>query len=149
MNYWQNLIVWFFGISGLITFLFEILRLKNKKSVYTLTDYLFFLGAFVWGDIIILGPFWIIVSLVSIYLNSWNLFLTLVSLFWSIRSFGEIVYWLNEQFGGKNRNPPHTLKLYKYIKNDAVWFLNQLFWECIFVFSILLSLYFSKLLLFG
>jgi hypothetical protein len=149
MNFLQQTLISIIGITALVFFLFEVLRLKKNKSIYGLTNYLFFLGVFVWGDLIILGPFWILTSLISLYFNNWYLFLLIVSVFWSIRSFGEVVYWLNEQFAPKNRNNPDTLRLYKFVKNDSVWFIYQLFWQCIFVVSIIFSIYFSKLWLFS
>jgi hypothetical protein len=145
MNIFEQLIVFFFGFSGLMFFLYEVLRLRKKKSIYGLTTYLFFLGSFVWGDLIILGPFWFIASLISLLLNNWYLFLLITSIFWSIRSLGEIIYWLNEQFAPKNRNNPDTLRLYRFVKNDSVWFIYQLFWQCIFVFSLVFSIYCAKM----
>lgn len=145
MEFWQEIIISFFGINGLLFFLKSFHQVKNKKNVYGLTPYLFFLGAFVWGDVTVLGPFWIIASLVSLFLKNWYLFLLIVSLFWTIRSMGETIYWLNEQFAGKNRNPPHTLNFHKFFGGEAVWFIYQLFWQCILVFSILLSMYFAKI----
>lgn len=145
MLFWQQVFVLMLGITSFIFFIKSIRQTKNKKNVYGLTPHLFFLGAFVWGDMIILGPFWIIVTLISVFLNNWYLFLFFVSVFWIIRSFGEIVYWLNEQFAGKNRNPPHTLNFSKFINSEAIWFIYQLFWECVFVFSLVLSIYFCKM----
>lgn len=149
MVFWQQALVAAFGISSILFFIKSLRQIKNKKNVYGVTTYLFFLGAFVWGDMVILGPFWIIVSLVSLILNNWYLFLLFVSVFWVIRSLGEMIYWLNEQFAGQKRNLPHTIKYYKFINSDAIWFINQLYWQCVFVFSIILSIYFCKLWLEG
>lgn len=149
MNNFQEVFVSIFGFTALIFFLIQILRLRKKKSIYGLTNYLFFLGAFVWGDLIILGPFWTIVSFLSLFLNDWYLFLLFISIFWSIRSLGEVIYWLNEQFAPKNRNNPDTLRLYRFVRNDSVWFIYQLFWQCIFVFSLISSIFLAKLWLFS
>lgn len=143
MLFWQQILIIIFGILTLIFFIKSAREIKNKKNVYGLTPHLFFLGSFVWGDMIVLGPFWIIVSLISILLNNWYLFWLFVTVFWIIRSLGEVIYWLNEQFSGKNRNPPHTLKLYNMFQGDSIWFIYQLFWQCIFIFSIILSMYFG------
>lgn len=142
MLFWQQILIGIFGISSFAFLIKSLWEIKNKKNVYGLTPYLFFLGAFVWGDMLILGPFWIIVTLISIFLNNFYLFLFFVSVFWIIRSLGETIYWLNEQFAGKNRNPPHTLNFHKFINSDAIWFIYQVFWQCVFVFSLVLSIYF-------
>ncbi len=120
-------------------------EITKKRNPFGLTKYLVFVGSFVWGDVFVVAPFWVIVSIVSLLLNSWYLFLLFVSLFWVIRSLGEMIYWLNEQFAGKFRNPPHTLNFYRIFKNDSIWFIYQVIWECVFVFSLVLSLYFSKM----
>lgn len=145
MLFWQTTIILLISLISFIFLLKSFREIKNKNNIYGLTPYLFFLGSFVWGDMIVLGIFWITVSIISILLNNWYLFLLFISIFWSIRSLGEAIYWLNEQFAGKNRNPPHTLKLHKLINGDAIWFIYQLFWQCIFVFSLLISIYLSKL----
>src|SRR5581483_12281010 len=104
-----------------------------------------FFGVFVWGDTLVVGPFWVILVCFALLFQNWYFFLLVISLFWVIRSFGEVLYWLLEQFAGKNRNPPHTLRFHKLFPGDAVWFIYQLFWQCVFVFSTLASLFFAKL----
>jgi hypothetical protein len=145
MNIWQQILLYSYLLSSLVFFIKSLHETKNKKRVYGSTPYLFFLGAFVWGDMLVLGPFWITAAFFSLILKDWYLFLLIISLFWSVRSLGEIIYWLNEQFAGKNRNPPHTLKFHKLINNDAIWFVYQLFWQCVLVISIISSIYIAKL----
>lgn len=145
MLFWEYIIIGIFGLLSLIFFIKSLREIRNKKNAYGLTPYLFFLGSFVWGDMIILGPFWILVSIVSTILNNFNLFLLFTSIFWTIRSLGEVIYWLNEQFAEKKHNPPHTLSFYFIIKSDAIWFIYQVFWQCVFVFSLILSIYLCKI----
>lgn len=140
----QKMFLILFSFVNLAIFIKGVYEIHKKRNAYRLTNYLFFIGAFVWGDVFVLSPFWIIVSGISLYLDNWSLFLLFVSLFWVIRSFGEIIYWLNEQFASKNRNPPQNLNFHTIIKSDAIWFMYQLFWQCIFVFALILSLYFGK-----
>lgn len=144
MLFLQESFITFFIVLNFLIFLKGLYEVK-KRNPYGLTKYLFFIGAFVWGDVLVLGPFWIIASLVSLFLNNWYLFLLFVSLFWVIRSLGETIYWLNEQFAEKNRNPPQTLNFHKLINGEAIWFIYQLFWECVLVISVILSIYFSNL----
>lgn len=145
MNIWQQVLIYFYLISSVVFFIKSLHETKNKKRVYGLTPYLFFLGAFVWGDVLVLGPFWIVASIFALLFNDWYLFLLIISIFWATRSLGETIYWLNEQFAGKNRNPPHTLNFHKLIESDAIWFVYQLFWQCIFVFSVIISIYIANL----
>jgi len=145
MLFWQQVLIAIFGISSVVFFIQSLIETRKKKNVYGVTTYLFFLGAFVWGDMIVLGPFWIIVALISLILNNWYLFLLFLSVFWTIRSLGEMIYWLSEQFAGTKRNPAHIVKLYRFIKSDAIWFMNQLYWQCVFVFSLILSIFFCKM----
>lgn len=111
------------------------------------TRYLVPLGIFVVGDALIIGPFWGIITLVSLYLHSWNFFFLSVSLFWVVRSLGETMYWIHEQFATKHRNDPRNLFGYSLVKNDSIWFLYQIAWQCVTVFSLLASIYFTRLIL--
>lgn len=94
-----------------------------------------------WGDLLVIGPFWFLVSIISVLMNNWILFLLFISLFWVIRSLGEMVYWLNEQFAYTKRNPPPTLSFHKLVQGDAIWFIYQLFWQAVFVFSAVITIY--------
>jgi hypothetical protein len=145
MTLLQQVIIFSYGLLSLLFFLKGYYEVTKKKNVFGLTNHLVFLGAFVWGDIIVLGPFWILISTVTILLNDWYLFLLILSVFWVVRSLGETIYWLNEQFATKNRNPANTLRFYKIFKNDSVWFVYQLINQCILVVSIIFSIYFAKL----
>lgn len=142
MEYWQRIFIIIFLVFNFLIFLKAIYEIK-KRNPYGLTKYLFFVGAFVWGDVFVVAPFWAIVTFISLLINSWFLFLLFISLFWVIRSLGETIYWLNEQFALKKRNPPQTLNFHKLINGEAIWFIYQLFWQCIFVFSTVASIYFA------
>lgn len=141
----EQVIVILYGIENLLTFRKGFYEIKDKNNVYGLAGPFGFLGIFVWGDALVIAPFWLISSLIVLFLQDWYLFLVILSLFWVVRSFGEVIYWLCEQFAGKNRNPPHTLKFYKFVNSDAIWFIYQLFWQCILIISLIASIYFSSL----
>lgn len=131
--------------SLLFNVLIVVLAVSNVRNgnVFKETPFLSWLGIFVWGDALVISPFWIISSLISYFTESMSLFLFINSLFWVIRSLGEIWYWLNQQFSSKLRNPPDKLLLHSLLKNDSVWFVYQVFWQCIFVFSVVSSVYFG------
>lgn len=105
------------------------------------TRYLGWMGIFVVGDALVIGPFWIVLSLIAIYLQSWHWFLLGVSLFWVVRGFGETMYWIQEQFATNHRNDPKNLFGYGLVKSDAIWFLYQIFWQCVTVLALMATVY--------
>ncbi len=110
------------------------------------TPWLFLMGAFVWADAVVLGIFWLIVLLVAVlFLNNWLLFWLIYSVFWLVRAFGEIIYWLNEQFASEHRNPPEKFWIYKIFPNESVWFVLQVYWQCVLVGAIITSIYLFSL----
>jgi len=144
MSMWQQIVVTLYAIVSLISFTQAFFEIKIKKNPFGITKHLTLLGIFVWGDAIVLGPFWFGVSTLILFLQDWNLFLLIVSLFWVVRSLGEVIYWIAEQFADKHRNPPATLLFYPLLKTDAIWFMYQLFWQCVLVISLIASLYFAR-----
>lgn len=141
----QQLLILFYGIINFLAFLKGYYEIKDKKNPYGLAQSFGLLGIFVWGDAVVIGPFWIIISVFSLVLQDWYLFLVALSLFWVVRSAVEVVYWVFEQFTERHRNHPQTLMFYNFIKSDAIWFIYQIFWQCILVISILASIYFTTL----
>lgn len=104
------------------------------------TRYLGWIGIFVVGDALVIIPFWILLSLICLYLHSWHYFFLGVSLFWVVRAHGEVQYWIHEQFASTHRNDPKNLFGYGLVKSDAIWFLYQIFWQCVTVLALLTSL---------
>lgn len=140
----QTLVFIFCFIPLLIT-IKSVLELSNKKNHFKETRFLFWLGVFVWGDAVILGIFWFLISIICLFLKDWILFLLIISVFWVVRSFGEIIYWINQQFSSTNRNPPKNLLGYKLFNNESIWYAYQLFWQCIMIIAIVSSIYFVNL----
>lgn len=146
METWQIYIVVLYGTGALIGFLTAFWECWRNKKSYSLTPHLTLYGAFVWGDMVVFGLFWSLVSLVTLLLNDWILFLLIISVFWVVRSVGETIYWFNQQFSRINRNPPeHHKILYKIFHNDSVWFVYQIYWQCITVVSLIAILYLTRL----
>jgi len=143
MQPWQILLFIFAGLN-LVLFITSYFQCRNKNA-YGLTKYLFFLGMFVWGDVFIFSIFWTFVALLCIMTGNIYLFFTFVSLFWVVRSVGETVYWLNQQFSQVKREPPEKVELYSLVKNDAVWFMQQIKNQCISVIALVSSIYFITL----
>ena len=119
-----------------------------KNNPYGLTPIYNLIGAFVWVDAVIFGAFWFITSLVTLYLQSWILFLLALSIFWLVRALGETIYWFNQQFSHRNRNPYHTLWFSKIFPGDSSWVAIQIFWQCIAVATSISTIYHIKLVVF-
>lgn len=145
MQAWQKTILLVYGLLNLCVFAKGLHECKIKKNAYGLTPFLFLIGVFVWGDAVIFGPFWVLISLVSYLLNDWILFLLILSLFWVVRSLGETIYWFNQQFSKINRQPPEKLSGYRIFHDGSVWFAYQIFNQCIMVVALVFSIYLSKL----
>ena len=116
----------------------------SRKNSFGNTYGLFWMGIFVWGDTVVIAPFWVGLCLVCLFLQDSSLFWLAFSLFWVVRSVGETMYWMHEQFTSKHHNPPSTLVGYRFIKDESLWFIYQIFWQCMTVVSVLFSLFFAK-----
>ncbi|MBI4028958.1 MAG: hypothetical protein HY376_01205 [Candidatus Blackburnbacteria bacterium] len=143
MELWQREIILAVIVYSIGCFLAGVYYSRKKK--YTENCYLFYpLGAFVWADVVIFGLFFGVSTAVILYLNNWNLFLVFYSIFWTIRSFGESVYWFNQQFSTVNRNPGKNQWPYFFFKDEyTVWFVYQIMWQCVCVVSTILAIYFT------
>ena len=145
MESWQKILLTLFSLVNLLVFIKAFNECKYKNNSYGKTKPLWVLGIFVWGDALIFTPFWILVSTIALVLHDWVLFLLIISVFWVVRSLGETVYWFNQQFSKINRNPPEKLMFYSIVKNDSVWFIYQIMWQCVTVISVIFTIYFSHL----
>jgi len=145
MSTFETAIIFLFLITSLIAFIKGLNHVIKKNNSNGETPYFVWLGIFVWGDGIIIGPFWFITSLLVYFLKDWYLFLLTVSVFWVVRSLGEVMYWLNQQFVKNNSNYYQKLTGYRFFKNDSILFIYQILWQCICVISIITSIYFANL----
>ncbi len=138
---WQQYIVVFFGLLGLVGFVKGVNESKNRKNAFGLTPALYLIGSFVWADAVIFGLFWFIFSILSLLLADWLLFLFGTSVFWAVRGFGETTYWLHEQFAHAHRNAVKSLFFHSVFHDDSIWFVYQIFWQCVTVIAIIASVY--------
>jgi len=144
METWQNIVLLLTAIYSLSGLYFGYLHSKFKKNVFGLTPAYYLIGAFVWGDAVIFGIFWFLASLVVYMLQDWTLFLLTFSLFWVVRSVGETMYWFLQQFSTVIRHKPETSQFHDIFHNDSIWFVYQIFWQCMTVISLVCSLYFAQ-----
>ena len=108
-----------------------------QKNAYQITPRLAPLGIFVWADGIVISIFWLALSLITFVLRDLWFLLAAISLFWLVRSIGETVYWMLQQFVQPNANKPHTLMGHRWIKGDELWIVYQVAWQCMTVISCL------------
>lgn len=145
MTNWQQILVAIYGLINLVVFFKGFYECKYKKNAYGLIPSLTFLGIFAWGDAVVFGLFWTAVSLITLIINNWYLFLLILSVFWFIRSLGETIYWFNQQFSTKayEWNKPENLSFHSVFHNDSIWYVYQIGWQCVSVVSLILSIYFG------
>lgn len=108
-------------------------RQTKKGSFYSLTPWLFAFGIYVWGDGLILGPFWVLASFFFFTLNSTQ-FIRFLLVFYLIRSTYEIIYWLNHQATNSDYKPPMP-KLLSFLDPGQSAILYQLIHTCIVIFA--------------
>lgn len=145
MNYWQELFVAIFMVYSALAFFKGSKESYKGKNTHGLVGVYVLTGAFVWADAVVFGSFWILTSLLTIYLNDWILFLLFQSVFWTVRAWGESVYWFNQQFSERINVNPKEMWDYNFFKNDSVWFVRQIQWQCVMVIGIISTIYLAKI----
>jgi len=148
MHIWQSILLVLISIYSLIAFLKGYDQSKRKDNPYGLSYFFNPIGSFVWADAVIFGAFFFLISLLSLILQDFIFFLLVFTVFWTVRSVGEQIYWFLEQFAVAHRNPPHTLWMHRWFPRDSVWIANQIVNQCISVIGIIASAYLFSLWLF-
>jgi len=136
------------GSTGFLITLKGYYQSAQLKNSFKVTRGLFPLGIFVWGDALTIGPYWILVALLSGILQDVHLFYALISLFWFVRAQGEVQYWIAEQFTSKHRNKPKDLWGHQFFEGEAIYFGYQTFWQVVMMLSGIATLAYVKLWLF-
>lgn len=144
MENWQVILVFLYGVLSFSGFL-QGLRHCLRKNPYGLTPIYNIIGSFVWTDAVVFGLFWTFTSLLVLLLSNWLLFLLTLSIFWLVRSIGETIYWFNQQFSQRNRNPAHTLWVSRIFPGDSSWVAMQIFWQCVAVATSISALFVLKI----
>lgn len=99
-----NILSIFLALFALIIFYFS-LRFAKSNQFYTDTPGLSWLGIFVWGDGLILAPFWFVSAVAFNFISPLNILRHLL-IFLVIRSGYEVVYWITHQVSQKEYEPP-------------------------------------------
>lgn len=146
MNLWQLSIVSLYGIIAFVSFVTGFRACYYRNKAYEETPiYGLLYTAFVRADTVIFGLFWALACLITIILSDFLLFLLVLSLFWLVRSIGETLYWFFQQFTPRPGNDPAKFKLhYKIFKNDSVWFVHQIYWQCFTVITTITTIYIAN-----
>ena len=148
MNIWQNYFVIFVAIYSFIAFIQGYRQTHTKNNPYGLCKRFNPLSAFVWADAVIFGIFFIFVSVFCLIIQDFVLFLLVITVFWTVRSIGEQIYWFLEQFAVNHRNPEKTQWMNRWFHRDSVWIANQIYNQCLSVIGIIVSVYLFKIWLF-
>jgi len=143
MNQMQFSVILAWGVVGLVVAGLGIHMTVSKKRVFKETKLLLPWGIFVWGDAPLIGGFWFLASLIAGLAKSLDLFGLISCLFWAVRSYGEIIYWINQQFSTVRRNPPEKLWGYQWFGDDSIWFVYQLAHQLILIASLVGVIFFS------
>ncbi len=120
---------------------FVSLRRSKANQFYSDTPLLSPLGIYVWGDGLVLGPFWVLSGMLWLATQLPLLWVVrYILLFWLLRSAYEVVYWLNHQAVGSDYCPPFGRDVSWLDKNEQ-HIIYQLFHTVVVVFSLFLLLY--------
>lgn len=124
----------------LLSFFIFILSIgKVKKGhFYQDTFWLFFFGIYVWGDGLVLGPFWMISSIILFNTSVISAYRFLL-IFFLVRSAGEVLYWLVHQASDRKYQPPLFRKI-TFLDDNQAAILYQLAHTSIIVILIYLLL---------
>lgn len=95
------------------------------------------LTIFVKGDMLVLVPFFVLVALIGFW--SLRMMALILALFFTVRSFGEMMYWFFQQFYDLKYRP-HDFGFTK-LSNKAIYILYQVFTMCLSVLGMAAVLY--------
>lgn len=132
----QRLLVLIYGIISLTAFVRGYIHCKYKHNRHGITPF-GLLGIFIWTDAVVIGLFWMLASMLVLIIDNWHIGLLIISLFWVVRSAGEVIYWMLQQFATKKRDEPETVRWHSLFPGESVWIAQQVWWQMVLVFSLL------------
>jgi hypothetical protein len=123
------------GLGLISSWLFiTAIRKSRAGNFYQDTHFLAILGIYVWGDALILAPFWL-ASAGLFILMPISAIVQYFLLFYVVRSVYEIIYWINHQVAKKDYQPPLFRRISWLGANEAA-ILYQLLHTCIVILGI-------------
>lgn len=115
-------------VLQLALFYLAVKKLSVEKYYRKTTTLLFPFGAYVWDDMLPISIFWLVSSIILLYLNDLKLTLVLVLLFFILRWFYEVFYWFFQQFHTDNTRPNDFG--FKNLPNQNIYIIYQVINLC-------------------
>ncbi|RJR30860.1 hypothetical protein C4569_03685 [Candidatus Parcubacteria bacterium] len=112
---------------NLWVFLVALNKIKRDHKFYDNVNLflVYVFGIFVWGDALILSPFFIAASIILYIINNAYLTLGVFSAYHFLRQGFEVVYWFLQQFSMKQEFRPPD-RFFKFLKTDELHIIYQL-----------------------
>lgn len=120
-------ILFIVALTNIAVYLKALDKVKKQKQFYQnvspILVYLF--GIFVWGDALVLAPFFIFTSIGLFFINNVYLSIGVFATYHFLRQFAEVIYWFLQQFSMKPEYRPPD-QGWKYLKTDELHIIYQL-----------------------
>lgn len=113
---------------SLIVLFFIALTLCKRGEFYRDSFAFTPFGIYVWGDALVLAPFWAVALIILGFFPPLYL-LRFFLLFWTFRSAYEVVYWIGHQWAKSNYTPA-LLRNVKWLKPNDAAILYQVWSMC-------------------
>jgi hypothetical protein len=104
---------------------------SKQGSFYQDTFMWGWLGIYVWGDGLVLGPFWLLMAIWITIVPTKIAILTVLA-FYAIRSAYEVIYWLVHQTTARDYKPPF-LRQFEWLDANAAAIVYQVGHSCLLV----------------
>ena len=135
MNELQRLVVIVYGIVSLAAFIKGFWEVKYNTNRHGLTPF-GLLGIFVWTDAVVIGLFWVLASVFVLLVDDWAVGLLILFLYWVVRSAGEALYWMLQQFADKKLDKPEDVPWHSLFPGQSVFIAQQIWWQMVLVVSL-------------
>jgi hypothetical protein len=131
MTLFTILLVLLFLLSGIL-FVLTIIRVR-KQQFFSDVFWFFPFGVYVWGDGLVLFPFWMLIAVIFLVFGlPISMVYRVVLGFFFLRSFFEVIYWLLQQSIKSTYKPPLTRNI-PGLTAEAGQILYQVAHTCVLV----------------
>jgi hypothetical protein len=143
----QLILLWLILIALLFCLSLIKLRQSNGK-IHFIYSWAFPLGAFVWEDLLVFSLLNILATIITLFFRDVRIFYLFFLMFWVVRSLGETIYWMLQQFLEPNK-PPHNeyhrfdklKKAFGNLEYQSFFILLQVMYQAITVIALVLIVY--------
>lgn len=127
------------GLFFLLCFGISFYKVKNGHF-FSDVPFGWVFGIFVWGDGLVVFPFWAVVAVLPHFFGVEGVWIyRVVLLFYTVRSVFEVMYWLQKQ-AEKSTFKPVQLRGVSWLNSEATQIVFQLLHTCVTVTGIALLL---------